>query len=831
MTNETKQKLSNQPSSLDSAPETPNTVLGSASNDLKLLAAIIDNQIVYELDADGVIVKVNPLFCSKLDYKENQIIGKNHQVICSKEDANTHTKEILSFESNNTPSKPKQLSLMKKNGSTLVVEAKFFPIYDNEQKTQRIIAICEDITEAFNKTLQSEYLANAIYRSHAVIEFDPDGNILNANEAFLATAGYKLHEIVGKHHEIFVTSEEKNTDKYRQFWKNLKKGEAFTQQVLRVNKNQEEVWLQATYNPILDHTGKVVRTIKYCTDITQEKKTELEDKGRLQAISSVNCIVETDAKGKIVNFNQMFTHSLGYESKDLLKARFEQLLFETNNDLNNYRDTFERLADGDEISGQFRLKSNNGNEVWAEGVFSPVRDQNNKLYRVVFIYRDNTKEKIKFIDTEAKLKVVNQTLAVIEFSVDGIILDANHNFLNCFGYTIDEIRGQHHRMFVEKEFASSSDYQSFWDSLAQAKSFNGEFQRVGNHGKDIWLQASYNPVYDSQGKLVKIIKLAFDITTEKLKSNETQAKLDAIDTGLAFIEFDINGNIQNANRNFLKAMGYTLLEIKGQHHSIFCTLEYQQSEEYRDFWLKLSEGEAFSGRYERVGKYNREVWIQATYSPIINFHGQVTKVIKYAYDVTKEVQMQRIIDDKSTKIHDLVKNIMLNVEQLNEANNKSANFNADSKEAADAGTQALQMSKEAIDKIQSSSTQVAETVNVISDIASQTNLLAFNAAIEAARAGQHGVGFSVVAAEVRKLAENSSKAADEISRLIKESAVHIENGVDVCDNASGSLDGVSRNVRGSAELSNQIKELSESLIRYSQEVDELMVEMKKTHAS
>ncbi len=193
--------------------------------------------------------------------------------------------------------------------------------------------------------------------------------------------------------------------------------------------------------------------------------------------------------------------------------------------------------------------------------------------------------------------------------------------------------------------------------------------------------------------------------------------------------------------------------------------------------------------------------------------------------------MQRIITDKSSKIHDLIKIILEKSEKITEASRKSSVFNNDSKEAADAGTQALHMSKEAIDKIQKSSTQVAETVKVISDIASQTNLLAFNAAIEAARAGQHGVGFSVVAAEVRKLAENSSKAAAEISQLIKEAAVHIENGVEVCDNAAGSLDGVSRNVRESNEQAVVIKTLSDDLVKYSKEVDDLISAMNIKHVS
>ncbi len=819
------------PESVTQSQETSKPRDKTQNQKIQILDSLTKDQLMMELDLDGVILSANPKLCDILGHTESKLIGKHHQLICTDVEFNNKSKDAFGTKLGKGESIQLTLNYLKSDGGRIVVDAKYFPINDDNGKAKFIVAVCKEITNQYNKMLQNEFLANAVHRSHAVIEFDPQGTILNANEAFLNATGYGLHEIQGKHHRIFVTSQEAKKEAYKQFWEDLKAGQAKTAEVLRVNKNNEEFWLQATYNPILDHTGETVKVIKYCTDITKKKQTELEEQGRLQAISSVNCILETDARGRIVNFNTMFSQSLGYDAKQLQNTRLEQLFFESNSDQANHREIMDALKDGEVVSGQFRLKSNTEKEVWAEGVFSPIKNQKNELQRIVFIFRDNTAEKLSYIERETKLKVVDQTLAMIEFSVDGNILNANSNFLNCVGYTIDEIRGKHHRMFVDKHYASTSDYQAFWEGLARGESFDGEFQRVGNHGKDIWLQATYYPAYDTQGRIIKIIKFAFDITLEKLKSTETKAKLETIDNGLAFIEFDVSGHILNANRNFLKAMGYTLLEIKGQHHSIFCTLKYTQSDEYRDFWLKLSEGESFSGRFERVGKYNREVWIQATYSPIKNFHGQVIKIIKYAYDVTNEVFMQRIITDKSSKIHDLIKIILEKSEKITEASRKSSVFNNDSKEAADAGTQALHMSKEAIDKIQKSSTQVAETVKVISDIASQTNLLAFNAAIEAARAGQHGVGFSVVAAEVRKLAENSSKAAAEISQLIKEAAVHIENGVEVCDNAAGSLDGVSRNVRESNEQAVVIKTLSDDLVKYSKEVDDLISAMNIKHVS
>ncbi len=293
---------------------------------------------------------------------------------------------------------------------------------------------------------------------------------------------------------------------------------------------------------------------------------------------------------------------------------------------------------------------------------------------------------------------------------------------------------------------------------------------------------------------MKVIKFANDVTADKLHNADFEAKVTAIDLGQAVIEFDLDGKVVTANRNFLSAMGYTLREIQGQHHSIFCTAEYTRSAEYRDFWLRMNDGEFMSGRFHRVGKFDRNVWIQATYNPIRDLSGKVVKVIKYAFDVTEQMELHHRIDAKSREMHQSLSRLLASITAI-AGNSGLATEMADlASDAAKAGFTALDKAIAAITAIQASSTRMAEIVRVIGEIANQTNLLAFNAAIEAARAGPHGVGFSVVAGEVHKLSERSSQAAREIARLIVESGQQVDTAARVSRDVADSFTGITSSV-------------------------------------
>ena len=243
----------------------------------------------------------------------------------------------------------------------------------------------------------------------------------------------------------------------------------------------------------------------------------------------------------------------------------------------------------------------------------------------------------RLADLEGQLAAVSRSNAVIEFELDGTIITANENFLNAVGYTLAEIRGQHHRMFVEPAQRDSVEYRAFWAALAQGKFDSGEYKRVAKGGREVWLQATYNPVFDARGRPFKVVKYATDITESMLRRANGEGQLAAIDKAQAVIEFELDGTIRDANDNFLRTMGYTKDTVRGKHHSMFVTPAERESPGYRAFWEKLARGEYDSGQYKRVANGGREVWLQASYNPILDSTGKPLHVVKYATDITEQV--------------------------------------------------------------------------------------------------------------------------------------------------------------------------------------------------
>ena len=244
------------------------------------------------------------------------------------------------------------------------------------------------------------------------------------------------------------------------------------------------------------------------------------------------------------------------------------------------------------------------------------------------------------IEAQAKLDAIDKSQGIIEFHMDGTIVTANDNFLSCLGYRLDEVQGQHHRIFCDTAYANSNDYRAFWEKLNRGEFDSNEYKRLGKGGKEAWIQASYNPIMDLNGKPFKVVKFATDVTDQKLRNSEFEAKIDAIDKSQGTIEFNMDGTIVIANENFLNVVGYRLDEVRGQHHRTVCDPAYVQSNEYRMFWEKLNRGEFDSGQYKRFGKNGKEVWIQASYNPIMDLNGKPFKVVKFATDITDQKKME-----------------------------------------------------------------------------------------------------------------------------------------------------------------------------------------------
>lgn len=399
-------------------------------------------------------------------------------------------------------------------------------------------------------------------------------------------------------------------------------------------------------------------------------------------------------------------------------------------------------------------------------------------------------------DAAAKLSALSKSQAIIEFAMDGTILDANENFLRVLGYELEEIKGRHHSLFVDKDFANSKEYHSFWAGLNRGEYQAAQYKRLGKGGKEVWIEASYNPIFGKNGKPCKVVKFATEITAQKTEYADLHGQIQAISKSQAVIQFLMDGTILDANENFLKTMGYTLEEIKGKHHSMFVEPAYANSQEYQNFWETLRKGEYQAAQYKRRGKGGREVWIEASYNPILDAYGMPVKVIKFATDLSGrkaenaklasdfESGVKTLVDTVSASSHDMevtAQSLAATAEQTNQQSSSVASATEElaasvteiSRQLAEA-TQIVSVavreadkSEKLVDALVDAADRIGAVSAMIAQIAGQTNLLALNATIEAARAGEAGKGFAVVASEVKNLATQTAKATEEISEQIR----------------------------------------------------------------
>ena len=368
------------------------------------------------------------------------------------------------------------------------------------------------------------------------------------------------------------------------------------------------------------------------------KSVDLDLQGRLAALDRSQAIIEFSTDGVILDANANFLRAMGY-ARDEVVGRHHSMFVEPDYARSDeYRAFWEALRRGEFTSAEYRRLAKGGREVWIQASYNPILGADGQPKSVVKYATDITAAKQRAADDAGQIQAIGRSQAVIAFALDGTILEANANFLAAMGYAADEIVGRHHRMFVEPAEAASAGYRQFWDRLRRGEYVAAEFKRLAKGGREVWIQASYNPILGTDGQPFKVVKFATDVTDAKLRAADMSGQIDAIGKAQAVIAFDMDGVIREANANFLGAMGYTAAEVVGQHHSMFVDPAYARSPEYRDLWARLNAGEYTAGEFRRVGKDGREVWIQASYNPILDLNGRPFKVVKYATDVTEQVR-------------------------------------------------------------------------------------------------------------------------------------------------------------------------------------------------
>jgi len=538
-------------------------------------------------------------------------------------------------------------------------------------------------------------LAAAIKKSQAVIEFGADGTILGANQNFLSALGYTLEEIVGKNHSMFVTPEMKSSAEYRTFWNNLNRGEYQAGEFRRLGKGGKEVWIQGSYNPILGNDGKPLKIVKFAMDTTAVKIRSMDDAGKIAAIG--------------------------------------------------------------------------------------------------------------------------RSQAVIEFKLDGTIVTANDLFLNVMGYNLAEIEGKHHSMFVDPATRDGAAYREFWASLNRGEYQAAEYKRIGKNGKEVWILATYNPILDETGRPIKVVKFASDVTEQKLRTANFSGQIEAIGKSQAVIEFNMDGIVLSANENFLSVLGYALSEIQGKHHSMFVVPSERDGADYREFWAALKRGNYQAAEYQRIGKGGKQVWIQASYNPILDLNGKPYKVVKYATDTTAQV----IARMKSERVRAMMESVAAGAEELNASVREISEAMMKSKTTAMSAVGKVELADDQAQRLSTAAQAMSGIVELIGNITGQINLLALNATIESARAGEAGRGFAVVASEVKNLANQAKQATDKIAGEIGSLNGISSDVVDALNAIKQEIQNVSEYVTATAaaveEQSTVTNEMSSSMQRAAEE--------------
>lgn len=609
----------------------------------------------------------------------------------------------------------------------------------------------------------------AIEKSQGSIELDLDGKVITANQIFLDVLGYTLEETQSQHHSAFVTPEYANSQEYKDFWATLNRGEYVSGRFKRIGKQGKNIWLQASYNPIIDEHGKPYKVVKYATDISAQVLMEEQAKTlSLVANETDNSVIITDAHGLIEYVNPGFTKLTGIPFDNAIGKKPGQLL------QGKYTDpeTKKRIRDKLEAKKPFYEEILNytkqGEPYWISLAINPVFDAKGVLQKFVSIQTNINETKLRTLEFLAKLEAISKVSGTTEFTADGIITDANENFCQVVGYRLDEIKGKHHRIFIDDAQKNSADYKAFWESLNRNEPQVGQFKRIDKHGKERWLEASYNPIVNEEGKVIKVVQFATDITAQYQSTRALEA---AVEESKQVIELAKSGDLSKR------------VPIEGKSGAIasLCDGLNTLIDSMSEFLLNIREaGETIHTAANEISSGNNDL-------------------------SSRTEEQASSLEQTASSMEELASAVKQNADSAKQANQMAEVAS----QVAIRGGEVVCDVVNTMSAINASARKIEDIITVIDGIAFQTNILALNAAVEAARAGEQGRGFAVVAGEVRNLAQRSASAAKEIKALISESVSKAEGGVKLVENAGATMQEIVSSVKRVTDIMGEITAASQ----------------------
>lgn len=772
------------------------------------LAAIGKYQGIVELTLDRRVVSANDLFLNMLGYTQTEIANMDYGSLVNPEFRDSAKYHKFWQQLNSGEFVSEDFLYQNRDNKEVWGRATFNPIKDEDGKLSRIVGIVTDITATKKNQLEEleelKVRASITDTTSIVSDANLKGDILSVNQKYIEVSKYSREELIGQPHSI-TRHPDMPKEVFKEMWSTIGRGKIFRGIIKNRAKDGTPYYVDACVAPVLDKRGKPRKYIGVRYDITEQEIERHNMKGIFDGINASFAYIEFDTEGKVITANKNFLDLMEYQLDDVVGKHHRTFVDSTFANSGEYIQFWNDLAAGKSQTDTFKRVTRSGKGVYIQATYSPIKDEMGRVFKIAKIATDVTREKLEVV---GQLDAISKAQAAIEFSMDGKITAVNDNFLEMFGYTSNEIIGQHHSLMLDAAGKNSSEFKEFWERLNRGEQNNGQYKYIGKNGKEIWIQGFSSPLMDLNRQPFKVVMYASDITQQvtakqMLESAVIQTKdvisaaregdlsqripMDGKEGGIAELCDNVNSLIETTD-DTMKEVGHVLAALA-------------QGD------LKEKAPTHYQGAFAKLADH-----VNTTVDNLVNIVNSISDSANVISDAIKEIatgnsdlserteKQAANLEETAASIEELTSTVRQNAENAQQANQLAIGAS----DVAEKGGNVVSQVVKTMSSINDSSKKIVDIISVIDGIAFQTNILALNAAVEAARAGEQGRGFAVVATEVRNLAQRSSAAAKEIKTLISDSVEKVENGTKLVDEAGTTMDEIVQSIKHVADIIGEI---------------------------